>query len=154
MNFFSQKQKPIRNFFSTNRFDQIEIIFEQFRFWLVRMKLYFEKKNSGKLIFWQNFFDDGKMIFEWFQKWPRKTNPIITWLSDRGRNNLETGITWPFSKTFSTIKFCSKILFVFSKFSKSRFFGKKFEQNPFREKEDGRWGAQILLSHFICRVLP
>ena len=34
------------------------------------------------------------------------------------------------------------------------FLGKKFEQNPFRENEDGRWGAEILLSHFICRVHP
>ena len=53
LNFFSQKQKPIRNFFFilTNRFDQIEIIFEQFRFWLVRYKLYFEKKLWKPLYF-------------------------------------------------------------------------------------------------------
>ena len=63
LNFFSQKQKPIRNFFFilTNRFDQIEIIFEQFRFWLVRGKLYFEK-NLWKTYFFPIFW----RLKKWF----------------------------------------------------------------------------------------
>ena len=125
LNFFSQKQKPIRNFFFilTNRFDQIEIIFEQFRFWLVRGKLYFEK-NLWKTYF-SNFLTTEKRIFEWFQKWPRKSNHSITWVSDHGKNNLETEIMWLFS---SFEKSFTKIQSVFSGWNSPNlvFLGKKF----------------------------
>ena len=52
------------------RFDQIEIIFEQFRFWLVHYKLYFEKVL--KTLFFYNFLTVTKNPINYFKTDPEK----------------------------------------------------------------------------------
>ena len=113
-----------------------------FLFWptdLIKLKLFLSnfdfdwfvgnfilKKFSGKLLFFcQIFLTMKKMIFEWFQKWPRKTNNKITWLYDRGRNNLETGITWPFSVNLSVPKNPAQKINLYFRNSQNCVFWKK-----------------------------
>ena len=137
MNFFSQKQKPIRHFFFilTNRFDQIEIIFEQFRFWLVRYKLYFEKKLWKPLYFFL-FSGGGKnRTFNDFKNDPERR---ITASRDF---LIAAKITLvPKSRDYSLVlkTHVQKFNPYFrSKFSKSRVSWKKVWTKPFQGKR--RW---------------
>ena len=149
LNFFSQKQKPIRNFFY---FDQ-PIWSNWNYFWAISILI-----GSWQTLFWK------KSLENLFWRWKK-------WFLNDFKNDPERRITAsrdflitakitlkPESCDYSLVlknhehKF--NLYFRVEILKISCFLEKSLNKTPFRENEDGRWGVEILLSHFICRVHP